>query len=100
MTKSHGYAAFDKTSPLRPYDFEHRDPAPDDVVVDIDFCGICHSDIHQVRDEFNAPLIHADVEAINAAETKPSGAPPEDMNSEPRFEVMISTVLRKSTVRP
>src|ERR1700684_154937 len=52
MTKSHGYAAFDKTSPLRPYDFEHRDPHPDDVVVDIEFCGICHSDIHQVRDEW------------------------------------------------
>ena len=52
MTKSHGYAAFDKSSPLRPYDFEHRDPAPDDVVIDIESCGICHSDIHQVRDEW------------------------------------------------
>jgi alcohol dehydrogenase (NADP+) len=52
MTKSHGYAAFDKSSPLRPYDFEHRDPNPDDVVIDIEFCGICHSDIHQVRDEW------------------------------------------------
>lgn len=52
MTKSHGYAAFDKSSPLRPYDFEHRDPATDDVVIEIEFCGICHSDIHQVRDEW------------------------------------------------
>ncbi len=52
MTPSHGYAAFDKTTPLRPFDFEHRDPAPDDVVVEIEFCGICHSDIHQVRDEW------------------------------------------------
>ena len=52
MTQTNAYAAFDKSSPLRPFSFDRRDPAPDDVVVDIDFCGICHSDIHQVRDEW------------------------------------------------
>ena len=50
--KSHGYAAHDKSSPLVPYNFDRRDPGPDDVVVEIAYCGICHSDIHQVRDEW------------------------------------------------
>ena len=50
--KSHGYAAHDKKSPLVPFRFERRDPGPNDVVVEIAYCGICHSDIHQVRDEW------------------------------------------------
>ena len=71
MTKSHGYAAFDKTSPLRPYDFEHRDPHPDDVVVDIEFCGICHSDIHQVRDEWKNAMYPPVTEVAMQASTAP-----------------------------
>ena len=51
--KSHGYAARDAKSPLGPYSFERRDPGPGDVVVEIVYCGICHSDIHQVRDEWS-----------------------------------------------
>jgi len=54
--KSHGYAAQDATSPLVPFDFERREPGPKDVVVEIDFCGICHSDIHQVRDEWGGSI--------------------------------------------
>src|SRR4030081_121805 len=50
--KSHGYAAYDKKSPLAPFRFERREPGPNDVVVEITYCGICHSDIHQVRDEW------------------------------------------------
>jgi uncharacterized zinc-type alcohol dehydrogenase-like protein len=50
--KSHGYAAHDKASALVPFTFERRDPGPNDVVVEIAYCGICHSDIHQVRDEW------------------------------------------------
>jgi uncharacterized zinc-type alcohol dehydrogenase-like protein len=50
--KSHGYAAHDSHSPLGPYSFERRDPGPNDVVVEIAYCGICHSDIHQVRNEW------------------------------------------------
>ena len=56
MTKSFGYAAQDKTSPLAPYSFDRRDPGPKDVVVDIEYCGICHSDIHQVRAEWGNKL--------------------------------------------
>jgi len=50
--KSFGYAAQTKTSPLTPFHFDRREPGPTDVVVAIDYCGICHSDIHQVRDEW------------------------------------------------
>jgi uncharacterized zinc-type alcohol dehydrogenase-like protein len=50
--KSHGYAAHDKTSALVPFHFDRRDPGANDVVVEIAYCGICHSDIHQVRDEW------------------------------------------------
>jgi alcohol dehydrogenase (NADP+) len=54
--KSYGYAAQSKTSSLAPFHFDRRDPGPLDVAVDIDFCGICHSDIHQVRGEWGREL--------------------------------------------
>jgi uncharacterized zinc-type alcohol dehydrogenase-like protein len=50
---AHGYAVHDATSPFAPFAFSRRDPGPNDVVIEIDFCGICHSDIHQVRNEWN-----------------------------------------------
>ena len=54
--KSFGYAAQNKTSPLAPYSFDRREPNPDDVVVTIDYSGICHSDIHQARGEWGREL--------------------------------------------
>jgi uncharacterized zinc-type alcohol dehydrogenase-like protein len=59
--KSFGYAAQSKTSPLAPFSFDRREPNPDDVVLSIDYlsidyCGICHSDIHQVRGEWGREL--------------------------------------------
>ncbi len=51
--KSFGFAAADAASPLQPYDFERRAPGPYDVVIDIAYCGVCHSDIHQARDEWH-----------------------------------------------
>ena len=53
MIKSKGYAALTPKAPLVPYSFERRDPKNDDVVIDIKFCGICHSDIHMVREEWS-----------------------------------------------
>jgi alcohol dehydrogenase (NADP+) len=50
--KSFGYAAHDKVAPLAPFRFEPRDPGAHDVVVAMAYSGICHSDIHQVRDEW------------------------------------------------
>ena len=56
MTQSQGYAAQSPSSGLAPFSFERRDPGPADVVVEIAFCGICHSDIHQVRDEWGGSM--------------------------------------------
>lgn len=52
MIKAKSYAAYDAKSPLRPWDFERRDVGPDDVQIDILYCGICHSDIHCARGEW------------------------------------------------
>jgi len=52
MLKAHGYAAYDPKSPLRSFSFERRDPGPQDVQIEILYCGVCHSDVHQVRDEW------------------------------------------------
>lgn len=46
------YAAPSAKSPLEPFSLVRRDPLPDDVKIDILFCGVCHSDIHTARDEW------------------------------------------------
>ena len=56
MTKSFGYAAQTKTGALEPFSFERRAVGADDVLIDVEFCGICHSDIHQVRDEWGGSI--------------------------------------------
>ena len=53
MVKTRAYAATSKTSPLAPLIIDRREPGPNDVVIEVLFCGICHSDIHQVRDEWS-----------------------------------------------
>ena len=50
--KVHGYAAQQAKAALGPYSFERREPSDHDVVIDIRYCGICHTDIHQVGDEW------------------------------------------------
>ena len=50
--QTRGYAATSATSPLAPFAFERRTPGDRDVHVTIDFCGICHSDIHFTRNEW------------------------------------------------
>ena len=52
MIKVKGYAATSSTAPLAPFSFERREPKEHDVVIDIQFCGICHSDIHNARNEW------------------------------------------------
>src|SRR3989442_1630597 len=52
--KVHGYAAQKAKASLSPYSFDRREPRDHDVVIDIQYCGICHSDIHQMRDEWGA----------------------------------------------
>ena len=52
MIATKGYAALDSTSPLAPFSFERRPPGPRDVQLEILYCGVCHSDIHQIRNEW------------------------------------------------
>jgi uncharacterized zinc-type alcohol dehydrogenase-like protein len=47
--KVNGYAAYTPTDPLAPFEFERRKPRPDDVLIDILYCGVCHTDLHFAR---------------------------------------------------
>src|SRR5271165_755073 len=46
------FAARSASSGLAPYGFERRSPRPEDVQIEILYCGVCHSDLHQTRDEW------------------------------------------------
>lgn len=50
--KVSSYAAQNATTPLAPFVAERRDVRPDDVVIDILYCGVCHSDLHQARNDW------------------------------------------------
>ena len=50
--KTKGYAAPSAGAPLAPFSFERRDLREHDILIDIQYCGICHSDIHQARNEW------------------------------------------------
>ncbi len=56
MTKIKAYAVQDAKSPLTPFNIERRTPADHDVAIDIKYCGICHSDIHQARNEWGGSI--------------------------------------------
>ncbi len=56
MGNIRGYAAMAAGKPLEPYTFSRRDPGPNDVLIDIRYCGICHSDVHQARDEWGGSI--------------------------------------------
>ena len=52
MPQAHGYAAMSASTPLGPFSFERRLPGPEDVALDILYCGVCHSDLHTARNEW------------------------------------------------
>ncbi len=56
MTKVHGYAAQQATTPLAPFDFDRRELRPNDVQIDILYCGVCHSDLHTARNEWKSTI--------------------------------------------
>ena len=78
MTLARGYAATAAKEKLAPFTFERRAPNADDVAIDIKFCGVCHSDIHQARDEWGGatfPMVPGHeiagiVTAVGASVTK------------------------------
>ncbi|EKN3326052.1 TPA: NAD(P)-dependent alcohol dehydrogenase [Yersinia enterocolitica] len=47
-----GYAATSAKVPLAPFEFTRRAPRPDDVVMEVLYCGVCHSDLHQARNDW------------------------------------------------
>lgn len=56
MLETKGYAAQNATSPLAPYRFQRRAPGANDVQIEILYCGVCHSDLHTARNEWNNTL--------------------------------------------
>src|SRR5947209_3043724 len=56
MIKTSAYAAQSASSPLAPFSIDRRDPGPTDVQIDILYCGVCHSDLHTVKNEWGETL--------------------------------------------
>jgi uncharacterized zinc-type alcohol dehydrogenase-like protein len=56
MTNTSGYAAFAADKALEIFQFDRREPSPEDVHIEILFCGVCHTDIHKTRNEWGDAL--------------------------------------------
>jgi uncharacterized zinc-type alcohol dehydrogenase-like protein len=56
MVNAKAYSAASATSPLSPSTIARRDPTETDVQIEILFCGICHSDLHQARNEWSGAM--------------------------------------------
>jgi uncharacterized zinc-type alcohol dehydrogenase-like protein len=56
MLPTKGFVAKTARTPLEPYQFQRREPGDHDVLIDIMYCGVCHSDIHQARDEWGGSI--------------------------------------------
>ena len=54
MLTVNAYTATSATEPLAPATIDRRDVGPHDVLIEVKYCGICHSDIHYVRGEWDA----------------------------------------------
>lgn len=52
MLKTQGYAALAERAPLVPFSFDRRSLGPHDIHIEILYCGVCHSDLHMVRNEW------------------------------------------------
>src|SRR5690606_34896752 len=56
MPKALGFAAQAADKPLEYFEFERRDPTANDVEIEIAYCGVCHSDLHQARNEWGGTV--------------------------------------------
>ncbi len=52
MSKTRAYSAQSARSPLGPFTIERREPGPRDVQIEIMYCGVCHTDLHQARNDW------------------------------------------------
>jgi len=53
MSKTKSYAALNASSPLVPFEIQRHEPSPEDVQIEILYCGVCHSDLHTARNEWH-----------------------------------------------
>lgn len=56
MIETRGYATHDSNAKFVPFNFERRDLGYHDILIDVQFCGICHSDIHQAKSEWGPSI--------------------------------------------
>jgi alcohol dehydrogenase (NADP+) len=56
MNNTRAYAAQSATDAIAPFSFQRREVQPHDVQIDILYCGVCHSDIHQARNEWGGSI--------------------------------------------
>ena len=56
MSETKAFAATSSTAPLGPWSFDRRTPKPNDVQIEILYCGVCHSDLHTVRNEWGGTV--------------------------------------------
>ena len=56
MANTKAYAAQSEESGVAPFDFDRRDPRTDDVSIEIDYCGVCHTDIHFAQNDWGATI--------------------------------------------
>jgi uncharacterized zinc-type alcohol dehydrogenase-like protein len=78
------YAAAAAAAPLAPFSIERREPGEKDVVLDVLFCGVCHTDVHQARDEWKNgtfPMVpgHEIVGRVTRVGAKVTGFKPGDL---------------------
>ena len=52
MRNTKAYAAVNANAPLAPFTFPSRDPGPGEIQIQIQYCGVCHTDVHQARNEW------------------------------------------------
>jgi uncharacterized zinc-type alcohol dehydrogenase-like protein len=56
MSTAKAIAALNSKDPLVPFQFDRREVRPNDVQIDILYCGVCHSDLHQARNEWGGSM--------------------------------------------
>ena len=56
MFECRSYAASSSQAPLAPFSFARREPGRSDVLIEIQYCGVCHSDLNRVRDIWGGSL--------------------------------------------
>ncbi len=61
--QANAYAAQNATTPLTPFTIQRRDVGKCDVQIDILYCGVCHSDLHTIRNEWQHNIT-SDIELI------------------------------------